>query len=211
MKKTAEKPFLVGLLGESPNDTASLQALLGQRYGQQVQFFVISPQITGSQLDNPKLQHIIRANYRFTKPDLVVVTRDLDAPETDRTQQLKRKEFFRKINLGLEQKGIYLLNIQAIEALIAADIRVFNNRYECVCEVPANPMTISDPVRFLKNATPPRRPQYDEGHCAELLAAVDYDTVLANCRYFADFDEAFQQRIPPLTPPVKAATDTDEV
>ena len=197
-RQAVEKPFVVGLLGESPNDTASVAALLGPRYGGRVQFTVISPEITGSQLDNPKFQHIIRMNYRFKKPDLVVVTRDLDAPETDREQKLKRQEFFRKINLGLERRGIYLLNIHAIEALIIADIRVFNSRYKCVCEVPADPMTIADPVTFLKSATPTGKPHYDEGHCADLLGQVDYETVRTNCRYFVDFDNEFAARLPPL-------------
>ncbi|WP_210513648.1 DUF4276 family protein [Hymenobacter terricola] len=197
-RKAAEKSFLVGLLGESPNDTASVEALLGPRYGGRVRFTVISPEITGSQLDNPKFQHIIRKNYQFKRPDLVVVTRDLDAPETDREQKLKRREFFRKINVGLERKGVYLLNIHAIEALIIADIRVFNTRYQCVCEVPADPMTIADPVAFLKNATPTGKPHYDEGYCADLLGQVDYETVRANCRYFAEFDQALQDWLPPL-------------
>ena len=197
-KKVVGKGFVVGLLGESPNDTASVAALLGLRYGERVRFTVISPEITGSQLDNPKLQHIIRMNYRFKRPDLVVVTRDLDAPETDREQQLKRGEFFRKINLGLERKGVYLLNIHAMEALIIADIGVFNARYQCDCVVHADPMTIADPVAFLKSATPIGKPHYDEGHCADLLSRVTYDTVLANCRYFNAFDKAFAALLPPL-------------
>ena len=209
-KKAVRAGLLVGLLGESPNDTASVEALLGRRYGEQVKFVPISPEITGSQLDNPKLQHIIRMNYRFKRPDLVVVTRDLDAPETDRPQKIKRNEFFRKMNLGLERRGIYLLNVHAIVALIAADIRIFNARYECECVVPADPMTIADPVAFLKDATPPGKPHYDEGHCADLLGKVDYDTVLANCRYFKAFDKKFSARLRalvkakgvPATPPV---------
>ena len=197
-RKTVNKPFVVGLLGESPNDTASVAALLGLRYGGRVQFTIISPEITGSQLDNPKFQHIIRMNYRFKKPDLVVVTRDLDAPETDREQKLKRQEFFRKINLGLERRGVYLLNVHAMEALIIADIRVFNTRYQCLCEVPDDPMTIADPVAFLKSATPTGKPHYDEGHCANLLGNVDYEMVRANCRYFVDFDNDFAARLPAL-------------
>jgi len=194
-RKAASVKFLVGLLGESPNDTASVQALLRQRYNDQVQFVVLSPEVTGDNLEDPKSQVSIRINYRLTKPDLVIITRDLDAPETNRAKQLKRKEFFKRLNRGLEGKGIFLLNIQAMEALIAAHIAVFNARYGCVCEVPADPMTIDDPVTFLKKATPAGRPRYDEGHCASLLAAVDYDTVVANCRYFAAFDKEFSQRI----------------
>ena len=70
-----------------------------------------------------------------------------------------------------------------MEALIAADIRVFNARYNCVCEVPADPTTIRDPANFLKNATLRSKLQYDEGHCAALLSEVDYETLLATCRY----------------------------
>lgn len=194
-QQTLKSDFVVGLLGESPNDTNSVRALLGQRYGERVRFVIISPEITGSQLDTAKLQKIVLINYRFQKPDLVVVIRDLDAPETDRRKKLERLLFFRKLNKGLEQKGLFLLHIQAIEALIAADIKPFNRRYECRCEVQADPMTIHDPVAFLKRATPPNKPTYNEGHCAELLAAATYDTIVANCRYFAAFDAQFRQRI----------------
>lgn len=194
-KKAVKGGILVGLLGESSNDTASVEALLGQRYGEHVAFVSISLGVTGSQLDNPKFQHIIRSNYRFKKPDVVVVTRDSDAPATDRPQQLKRQEFFNKMNRGLEGKGIYLLNIQAMEALIAADIRSFNVRYKCVCVVPTDPMTIADPAKFLKAATRPGQPHYDEGHCADLLGQVEYEEVVANCRYFAAFDEKFAARL----------------
>lgn len=194
-QQTPKNEFVVGLLGESPNDTNSVRALLGQRYGKRVRFVIISPEITGSQLDTAKLQKIVLINYRFQKPDLVVVIRDLDAPETDRRKKVERLLFFRKLNKGLERKGLFLLNIQAIEALIASDIGPFNQRYACNCEVPADPMTISDPVTFLKRATPPNKPTYNEGHCAELLAAASYDTILANCRYFAAFDAQFKQHI----------------
>lgn len=196
-EQAARITVLVGLLGESPNDTASLEALLGQRYGEQLRFVSISPEITGSQLDNPKLQHFVRLNYRIKQPDVVVITRDLDAPAANREQQLKRKEFFNKMNQGMGKQVVCLLNIEAMEALIAADIRVFNDRYKCICVVPADPTTIADPAKFLKNATPKGKPQYDEGHCAALLGQVFYDTVLANYRYFAAFDAAFAARLPP--------------
>ncbi|AMJ64189.1 DUF4276 family protein [Hymenobacter sp. PAMC 26628] len=191
----AKSNFMVGLLGESPNDTDSLQALLGQRY-EWVRFVIISPEITGAQLDSPKFQHIIRANYRFQRPNLIVVTRDLDAPESDRKKRLERLLFFRKMNRGFEQRSVFLLNVQAMEALIAADIAPFDKKYGCTCSVPANPTTIVDPAKFLKEATALCRKHYDEGHCAELLAEADYDKLLANCRYFADFDKEFASKLP---------------
>lgn len=189
--------FVVGLLGESPNDTNSLQALLGRRYGERVRFVILSPEITGTQLDSAKFQHIVRANYRFQKPRLVVVTRDLDDPESNRQKRLERLLFFRKLNRGFEQKSVFLLNVQALKALIAADITPFNKKYGCACLVPADPMTIADPASFLKRATATCRKHYDEGHCAELLAEADYDTLLATCRYFAAFDQDFASRLPP--------------
>lgn len=196
VNKVTRPNFVVGLLGESPNDTSSLQALLGQRYGERVRFVIISPEITGTQLDSPKLQKIVINNYRFQKPDLVVVTRDLDAPEGDRQKRLERLLFFRKINRGFEQRSIFLLNVQAMEALIAADITPFDKKYGCTCQVPANPMTIDNPAKFLKDATARCSKHYDEGHCADLLAEADYNKLLTNCRYFAAFDRDFSQRIP---------------
>lgn len=193
--EVAKPDFLVGLLGESPNDTNSLQALLGKRYGERVRFVIISPEITGTQLDSPKLQKIVINNYRFKKPSLIVVTRDLDAPESDRQKRLERLLFFRKMNRGFEQKSVFLLNVQAMEALIAADIAPFDRKYGCTCSVPADPMTITDPAKFLKEATARCRKHYDEGHCAELLAEADYDKLLANCRYFAKFDQEFSKRL----------------
>lgn len=200
-RPTAKTSILVGLLGESPNDTASLEALLGRRHGARLRFVSISPGITGSQLDNPKLQKIVHNNYRIVNPDVVVISRDLDAPATNRAQVLKRNGFFNKMNKSMGKEGVYLLNIEAMEALIAADIGVFNDRYKCVCVVPADPTTIPDPAAFLKKATPPGKPQYDEGHCASLLGQVDYDTVLANCRYFKAFDKKFTTRLLALTAP----------
>ena len=194
-KKEVKPVFRVGLLGESPNDTASLEALLGRRYGEQLRFVSISPDITGSQLDNPKLQKIVHSNYRIKQPDVVVVSRDLDAPATNRAQVLKRNGFFNKMNKSMGKQGVYLLHIQAMEALIAADIRVFNARYRCVCAVPADPTSIADPAMFLKNATLRGKLHYDEGHCAALLREVDYDTLLAACPYFNAFDQKFSARL----------------
>jgi len=197
-QQAAKTRFLVGLLGESPNDTASLEALLGRRYGAQLRFVSISPDITGSQLDNPKLQKIVHKNYQIKKPDVVVITRDLDAPATNRAQKLKRNGFFKKMNKSMGKEGVYLLNIQAMEALIAADIRVFNARYNCVCAVPADSTTIADPAAFLKNATLRGKLQYDEGHCAALLSEVNYETLLTTCRYFKAFDKRFAARLQAL-------------
>ena len=198
MANEVAQPKVVGLLGESPNDTESLRAMLGRRYGERVRFVIISPGITGTQLDSPKLQKIVINNYRFQKPDLVVITRDLDAPESDRQKRLERLLFFRKMNRGFEQRSVFLLHVQAMETLIAADIAPFNKKYDCACSVPADPMTIVDPAKFLKIATAYCRKHYEEGHCAELLAEADYDKLLANCRYFTKFDQDFNQRISAL-------------
>ena len=189
MAQEANVPeVLIGLIGESPNDTKSVRVLLERRYGKRLRFVALSPGITGAQLENPKLQKIVVTNYRFEKPALIVVSRDLDAPASDRAKKLERLLFFRRINRGLERKAVYLLHVQAMEALIAADIKPFNDRYTCACVVPADPTTIADPAQFLKEATARCPEHYDEGHCAALLAEANYDKLLANCRYFAAFD-----------------------
>lgn len=196
MAKKRKPPFRVGLLGESPNDTKAIEALLVPRYGQRVEFFTLLRNVTGDMLEYAETFRNLRKEYEWEKPNLVVAIRDLDGLETKGAKWRQRQKYFRKVAATVEQKSLPLLNIYEIEALIWADIAKFNEVYNCTCPMPADPMTIAEPKEQLMAATLPGTPRYSEGHCASLLAAVEYDVVVANCRYFSAFDQAFQQRIP---------------
>jgi hypothetical protein len=196
MAKARKPAFRVGLLGESPNDTKAMEALLKPRYGQRVEFFTLLRNVTGDMLEYAETFRNLRKEYEWEKPNLVIAIRDLDTLETKGAKWRQRQAYFRKVATVVEQKSLPLLHIYEIEALICADIAKFNATYGCACEVPADPMTIAEPKERLMAATPPGKPRYAEGHCAKLLAEVSYDMLLTNCRYFAEFDLDFSQRIP---------------
>ena len=205
MAKKAIKPvFRVGLLGESPNDTKAVTRLLAPRYGAQVEFFPLVDNITGDNLEMAGTFRLLRREYQYERPNLVVVVRDLDALETDKAQLRKRQAYFRKVKKQVGESAVYLLNIYSIEALIAADIAVFNDYYDVGCVVEADVMTIEKPVELLKAATQTSKLRYLEGHCGELLARADYDMLLRNCRYFRAFDAAFVAKL--SAPPAVART-----
>jgi hypothetical protein len=173
-----------------------MEALLKPRYGQQVEFFTLLRNVTGDMLEYAETFRNLRKEYEWEKPNLVIAIRDLDGLETKGTKWRQRQAYFRKVAATVEQKCLPLLHIYEIEALICADIARFNAAYSCVCVVPADPMTIVEPKELLMSATSPGKPRYAEGHCAKLLAAIDYDSVIANCRYFAAFDQEFARRLP---------------
>ena len=197
MAKKQERRFRVGLLGESPNDTKAIEALLKPRYGQQVEFFTLLRNVNGDMLEDAETFRNLRKEYEWEKPNLVVVIRDLDGVQTKGAKWRQRKKYFRDVDAVVEQKSLPLLNIYEIEALICADMAAFNKLFGCSCPQPADPMAIAEPKEWLKRVTEPGRPTYSVGHCTQLLAKVSYDTVLSNCRYFAEFDKAFAARLPP--------------
>lgn len=197
MAKKAQKPvFRVGLLGESPNDTKAVTRLLAPRYGAQVEFFPLVDNVTGDNLEMEGTFKLLRREYQYERPNLVVVIRDLDALETDSAQLRKRRAYFRKVQKQVGGSSVFLLNIYSIEALIAAHIAVFNDHYGAHCVIETDVMTIEKPVELLKAATQTCKLRYLEGHCGDLLAKADYDTLLRNCRYFRAFDAAFVAKLP---------------
>lgn len=199
MSKTALAPrFRVGLLGESPNDTVAVEKLLRPRYGEQVDFITMVDNVTGDNLETQGAFRQLRREYQLEKPNLVVVIRDLDDLESTRPRlkYRRRYKYFRRVNKQVEGKGLFLLNIYTIEALLAAHIEKFNEYYGCHCVIEEDVMKIEKPIEVLRDATAGCKTHYLEGHCGELLATMDYNRLLTNCRYFQKFDTDFAARLP---------------
>ena len=197
MAKKQRKTFRIGLLGESPNDTRAMEALLKPRYGHQVEFFVLLRNITGDMLEDAKTFRNLRKEYEWEKPNLIISIRDLDGLETNGLKWRQRQSYFRKVAKVVEQKSLSLLHIYELETLICADIMAFNKYYACACPQPENPTTIVEPKEWLMARAEPGKPHYLEGHSPGLLAKADYDLLLARCPYFADFDRELRQRLIP--------------
>lgn len=146
--------------------------------------------IRGSNLDNQKNKHRLRKNYERIKPDFVIFIRDLDGLEDEKDKLQKRKEYFTDFNSVVDKKGIFLLNIFEIEAIILSDIDTFNTYYNCDIAFKEDPMKQEEPKEFLTSKS-----KYKESDCPELFKELQFDKVLENCRYFKNFYNMFMKQI----------------
>jgi len=173
----------IGLVGEAPNDTLSIQNLLKKRYSSdEYEYVSMLDRINGSQLESQKTKRFLRIEYEIKRPDLIVFIRDLDSILPNREKLAQRKEYFRSFNSVVDKKGLYLLNIYEIEALILADIETFNEIYNF--EVPhiEDPMSIEEPKEYLKTLSS----IYNESQNPEVFNALDFKK-MNNCQYFSLF------------------------
>jgi hypothetical protein len=180
----------VGLVGENPNDTIAIRALLRSRLGNGIEFFDLLKNVNGDDLGNQKMKHRFRREFQIEKPDIVLFIRDLDALESDLDQMERRKAYFGEWNNVVDRKGIFLLNIFELEALIWADIESYNTYAKLSIQPPFDPMLIVDPKGELRKHGP-----YNEGQAREIFLLLRPDIVAQNCRYFADFLLEFEKRL----------------
>lgn len=173
----------IGLVGEAPNDTQSIKNLLEKRYSPMDYNFVFMLQISnGSHLDSTKTKRILEIEYKIQKPDYIIFIRDLDSILPNKHKKDDRKEYFRTSNKRINGKGIFLLNIYEIEALILTDVATFNAKYGSKLEEVEDVMKIEEPKEYLKKASK----KYSESHNADIFKLIDFDKTL-NCDYFKQF------------------------
>ncbi len=186
--------MIVGLVGEAPNDTQSIKNLL-QKFYQNISFELLLNDIHGSQIESQKTKRFLRSEYELKKPDIIIFIRDLDALENDVKQLEVRKQYFRDFNSVVDKKGIYLLNIFEIEALILADVDCFNKIYELNIAVVIDPMQVEQPKEFLKSESRKSAKQFNESHNPDIFNLLNFDTVKANCKYFDAFIKNLDKEI----------------
>lgn len=173
----------IGLVGEAPNDTQAIWNLLAKKYNSsEVEFCFLLNRIHGSQLDNQKTKRLLRLEYEDKRPNIVVFIRDLDSvlPNDDKLQE--RKEYFASSNSVVDKKGLYLLNIYEIEALILADNNTFNKIYGCTLPYFDDPMKVSEPKEELKKHTA----KYNESDNPDIFKELNFDQA-CRCVYFKEF------------------------
>ena len=191
------KALTVGLIGENPNDSRALTALLGQRYAGKFAPVPLAKNRTGDQLANPKMLRVLAEEYRLKQPRLVVYIRDLDALASNAAKVREREIEFEKIKNVVGKDALFLLHIYQFEALILADIATFNRLYQVAIAAKGNPTAVENPKKKLVSATDklkaPR--QYHPNHSAEIAAQLNYAELLQNCAYFRAFDAAFAARL----------------
>lgn len=179
------------MIGENPSDTTCIATLLSKKYSSHVQFFPLIKNITGSILDNPKIKRQLRREYEIEKPDYVLFIRDLDGLEHHFELLKCRKSWFSDLKSVVDKKGVLLLNIFELEALLLTDIQVVNAYYGSNIELVEDCMKIEQPKEYLSN----RISRYLTGHNAELFSLLKYEIVLDKCRYFKKFDKEFESTV----------------
>ncbi|HEY0068073.1 MAG TPA: DUF4276 family protein [Flavisolibacter sp.] len=173
----------VGVVGEYPTDIQSVVNLLNKKYRKDMDFFPLIYDVHGSNLDNPKIKHQLRREYQIEKPELVIFIRDLDGLEHETDKIKERRSYFNEFNKVIDRRGILLLNIYELEALLLADIDAINRHYK-VSIVVEDCMAQPDPKGFLKRQIE----KYTTGHNPALFSKLRYANVVSACRYFSSFN-----------------------
>lgn len=179
----------IGLVGEAPNDTLSIKNLLEKRYTD-FEFVSMLQIINGSNLDSQKTKRFLRIEYQLQKPNIVIFIRDLDSILPNKSKLYERKNYFTNSNSVVDKKGIPLLHIYEIEALLLTDVDTFNNLYGTNLLEIQNVMLIEEPKEYLKKATN----KYNESHNPDLFKLIDFNKTL-NCLYFEIFIKKFDKLI----------------
>lgn len=178
---------IIALVGENPNDTHAIQNLLSQRYSKEIRFYPILRNKRGTQLDNARTMNALKIELELQKYDHVIFIRDLDGLESEKRKLNSRLEWFKQLNKVCGMKGIFLLNIYELEALILADLEVFNKMYKVAIADVGNVMFKEEPKEFLEEKTYKSRKKYDERDCPEIFKKLRFSQVTANCKYFKTF------------------------
>lgn len=175
----------IGLVGEAPNDIQSIKNLLLKRYTDSKYKFVFMLQrINGSNLDSQKTKRFLRIEFEIQKPDIVIFIRDLDSVLPNKIKLYERRNYFTNFNRVVNKKGIHLLHIYEIEALILSDIETFNKIYNTNIPKFIDVMKVNEPKEFLKKATS----KYSESQNSDIFDKLDFNKVL-DCKYFGKFIE----------------------
>jgi Domain of unknown function (DUF4276) len=185
----------IGLVGEDPNDTDSIINLLSGKYPNTFQFKKLIKLIRGSQLDNARTHASLKIEFDDYKPDYVLFIRDADGLPSEQDKLDKIKSWFNKLNGSVNKKGILLINIYELEALILADIGTFNKLYKTSIKYAKSCMHQEKPKEFLIQKTSKNNKVYSESHCPGIFEHLSYDVLVANCAYFKEFDTSLKKLI----------------
>lgn len=184
----------IGLIGEDPNDTTSIKNLLLQKHPDLVFKHLLKSE-RGDGLKNSKLSKALNIEFKRAKPHFVLFIRDADALPSEADKLNKVREWFDKLNVFVDGKGILLTNIYELEALILADVETFNKVYKTQIKYSKNVMHQKDPKEFLIEKTRKTQKQYKVSDCPDLFGKLKIDVVLANCSYFKDFYSTFKEKV----------------
>jgi hypothetical protein len=101
----------------------------------------------------------------------------------------------KELDATINNKGLLLLNIWELEALIFADITTFNKLYNTTYKFSGDQSFKKNPKEELKRITFQKKKKFNESDCPEIFENLNFNTVENNCNYFADFITDFNKKI----------------
>jgi hypothetical protein len=141
----------------------------------------------GYQLNNSRTDKALKVEFEDYNPQFVLFIRDADALPSENVKINKVHEWFNKLNPIVNNRGILLINIYELEALILADIETFNRLYGTSIKFEKNCMHKREPKEFLIQKTWKNKKVYSESHCPEIFKFLRTDILISNCAYFKAF------------------------
>lgn len=177
----------VGLVGEDPNDTDSIKALLKQIFPDRVSYIHLLKRVRGGELDHSNTRTKLKIECDDKQPDVVVFIRDLDGIITETEKIHARKKWFESFSKDIKAPKLLLLNIYELEALLFAHIEAFNSAYKTDIKGNRDITYIKQPKEELIRHTSKTSKKFSVNDCPNIFEKMHADTVRKRCKYFDDF------------------------
>lgn len=189
----------VGIIGESPNDTMPVCEILNREFGDKASFKALLKRLTGGTLDSiPAASKRIKAELKSSvgknKYDLLIFVRDLDGFESEKNKVDNVNVWYNKLSV-LISNHVLLLNIHTVEALVLADIEVFNKSYGTKISFKGDPQKKEKPKEFLKEKSRKTNRKYRERDIGELLPKLDFSKMKSKCSSFNKFIDELTEKL----------------
>lgn len=164
----------IGIIGENyNNDACAFAKLLTPQYEGQAVFVPLLKSLKGGYGNAQKVITMLPTEIKKHRLDAVICTHDLD----EHSKLAVVEKWFNTIDKSIDKRGVFFLAVMEIEALILADIEVFNKIYSVSIQYKKNPMYETDPKKYLMDKTRQTKRTYHENHAEEIFEKVRFHNI----------------------------------
>lgn len=184
----------IGIIGENfRNDACAFALLLTPQYKDKITFVPVLKSLKGGYNSASKIARMLPTEMDKNRLDAVICTHDLD----EYSKLALWEKWFAEVNASIKKKGMLYLAVMELEALILADIDIFNEIYGVDINYPKNSKNELKPKEFLMTKTFKAKRKYDENHAEEIFARLRFANILKKHngeKSFQEFIRNFETR-----------------
>lgn len=180
----------IGIIGENyQNDSCAFKAFLTPQYQGKITFVPILKSLNGGRPPIKKVLNMLPTEIQKYQLNALLFLLDLDK-DSNRNEC---NQWFATIKKGVSVDSIFYLAVIELEALILADIEIFNMKYGVKKQYTKNPKFEDDSKSILKAWTEKgkTKAQYNENDAEEIFKKLRFEIVYKN--HFGD--DSFQEFI----------------